>query len=283
MGDRLADKTVLLTGAAGGIGRALVRGMLDEGASVSAVDVNADGLAELAATVRGPAAERLRTAVVDIADYAACASEVEATLARFGGLHALVNNAGLGQAAIRRDHFVAPISIEEISPEMWQRFLGVNLTGPWNLTRAVVPHFRRRRHGRIVDVTTSFFTMLRGWFHPYGPSKAGLEAMAAGHAAEFEGTGITVNVVVPGGPTDTPMVPPESGLDRAALIAPTVMVAPIVWLCSDASCATTGRRFVAAHWDTRLTDADAAAGCSAPIAWPDLAQSPVWPGGRPAR
>ena len=94
---------------------------------------------------------------------------------------------------------------------MWEKFVAVNLSGAWHMTRAVVPGMKNNGWGRIITVTTSFFTMLRGKFHPYGPTKAGLEAMAAGHAQEFAGTGITVNVVVPGGPADTPMVPQSVG------------------------------------------------------------------------
>ena len=138
-----------------------------------------------------------------------------------------------------------------------------------------------QRWGRIIDVTTSFFTMLRSGFHPYGPCKAGLEAMAAGHASEFAGTGVTVNVVVPGGPADTPMVPTESGIERSALIPPEVMAPPILWLCSEAANGITGNRYVAAKWDASLPAEQAERQCRAPIAWPDLAQSPVWPGGKP--
>jgi NAD(P)-dependent dehydrogenase (short-subunit alcohol dehydrogenase family) len=159
----------------------------------------------------------------------------------------------------------------------------VNFSGAWNMTRACIGHLLAQRWGRIIDVTTSFFTMLRGGFHPYGPCKAALEAMAAGHAREFEGSGVTVNVVVPGGPADTPMVPPESGIERRDLIAPEVMAPPIVWLCSQAGDRITGNRYVAARWDVSKPPEQAERECRAPIAWPDLAQSPVWPGGRPMR
>ena len=73
--------------------------------------------------------------------------------------------------------------------------------------------------------------------------------MSAGHAAEFEGRGVTVNVVVPGGPSDTPMVPMEAGFDRSTMVPPTAMVPPILWLCSEAGGAHTGHRYIAANWD----------------------------------
>ena len=123
--------------------------------------------------------------------------------------------------------------------------------------------------------------MLRGSFHPYGPVKAGLEAMAAGHAKEFAEHGITVNVVVPGGPADTPMVPESSGFRRSDLIPPGKMAPPIVWLCSG------GGRQRHRQPLCRLEVGRDGAGCQGPgrirgadrLAGPR--PSPVWPGGTP--
>ena len=280
-GGTLKGRVAMVTGAAGGFGTVLARALLAEGASVAALDVNETGLAALGRPVTAEEGKRLLVMGTDVSDYAACERAVAATIGKLGGLHIVVNNGALGMGAIRTDHMVKLVGIREITPQAWQRFLAVNLTGAWNMTRAAIGHLLDQRWGRVVNVTTSFFTMLRGGFHPYGPSKAGLEAMAAGHAQEFAGTGVTVNVVVPGGPSDTPMVPAESGFDRKDLIPPGVMAPPILWLCSDEANGITGNRYVAAHWDTTKPPQQAAQGCSAPIAWPDLAASPVWPGGRP--
>jgi len=280
-GGMLKGRVAMVTGAAGGFGTVLARALLAEGASVAALDVNESGLAVLGRAVTAEEGKRLLVMGTDVSDYAACERAVAATIGKLGGLHIVVNNGALGMGAIRTDHMVKLVGIREITPQTWQRFLSVNLTGAWNMTRAAIGHLLDQRWGRIVNITTSFFTMLRGGFHPYGPSKAGLEAMAAGHAQEFAGTGVTVNVVVPGGPSDTPMVPAESGFDRKDLIPPGVMAPPILWLCSAAANGITGNRYVAAHWDTTKPPQQAAQGCSAPIAWPDLAASPVWPGGRP--
>lgn len=200
-----------------------------------------DALREAGAKVAGVDVEQ-----ADVSDYAACERVVQKTIEEEGGLHILVNNAALGLGAIRADHQKRVIGIEEISPQMWQRFVATNFSGAWNMTRAAIGHLRAQRWGRIINVTTSFSTMLRGGFHPYGPCKAALEAMSAGHAAEFAGSGVTVNVVLPGGPVDTPMIPPESGYDRSTLIRPEVMGPPVVWLCS---AEVTGKRLVAAHWN----------------------------------
>src|SRR3546814_6663205 len=85
--------------------------------------------------------------------------------------------------------------------------------------------------------------MLRRGYVPYGCSKAALESLSAIWAAELEGSGVTVNVVVPGGPTDTEMVTAENGLDRNALLRPSVIVPPVRCLCSAQADGVSGRRF----------------------------------------
>lgn len=283
MAGSLNGKVAVITGAAGGFGRELVRGFLEKGAKVAAFDVNDGGLKALRDDLAPQFGASLIAATCDIADYVACERAVAKAIESLGGLHILINNGALGMVAIRPDHFERLVGIDEITPEMWQRFVATNLTGAWNMTRAAIPRLRSQRWGRIINITTSFFTMLRGGFHPYGPSKAALEAMSAGHAKEFDGTGITVHVVVPGGPSDTPMVPVESGFDRKDLIPASAMVPPILYLCSDAASNLTGFRYVAKFWDTALPPERAEKQCRVPIAWPDLAQNPVWPGGKPAK
>ncbi len=274
------DKVVLVTGAAGGIGRALCRAFAAAGMRVGVCDVNAGGAMLLAAEL-GP--ERAIAIDGDVSDPEACERAVAAVFARFGALHALVNNAGLGMGIVRQDHMSKPVALEEVSVEVWHRFMDTNLSGAFHMTKAAMPRFRATGGGRIVNVTTSFFTMLRQGFYPYGVAKAGLEAWTASLAAELDGSGVTVNVVVPGGPTDTPMVPPESGYDRAALIRPAQMAPPMLYLFSDRAAGVTGRRFVAALWDPALPEDQAAYLAGAPAGWPELARNPVWPGGRPGR
>ena len=99
-------------------------------------------------------------------------------------------------------------------------------------------------------------------------------------AKEFEGTGVTVNVLIPGGPTDTRMVPASAPFARSAMIPPAAMAPPAQWLASPASDGVTGRRFVAGLWDPALPPERAAAAAGAPIAWPELTkEGRVWPAG----
>jgi NAD(P)-dependent dehydrogenase (short-subunit alcohol dehydrogenase family) len=278
MADDVSGKVALITGATGGIGRALVAAFVARGMKVGICDVDAGATKALQDKV---GAEQTLAAPADVSDAAACARAVDQVAQRFGGLHVLVNNAGLGLGLVRADHMERPVQIEDISVEMWHRFFAVNTAGAFHMCKAAVPRFRAQRWGRIINVTTSMFTMLRGGFSPYGPAKAALEAWSAGLSKELADTGITVNVVVPGGVTDTPMVPTASFPDRAALIRPDCMAPPMLHLISDAGATITGLRFVAAHWDPAVPPAEAIKRAGAPIGWPDLAQNPVWPGGRP--
>ena len=134
----------------------------------------------------------------------------------------------------------------------------------------------RQGWGRIVNVTTSLGTMIGAGFPTYGPSKAALEALSAIMAKDLDGTGVTVNVLVPGGITNTPMVS-ESGLGRAKMIQPEVMAPPLVWLISNAAGEVTSRRFLAVHWDIGLPPEEAAEKAGAPVAWTSIATMPITP------
>jgi 3-oxoacyl-[acyl-carrier protein] reductase len=145
------------------------------------------------------------------------------------------------------------------------------------LSRALVHDMMRQHWGRIVNITTSLGTMIREGSPTYGPSKAALEAFSAIMAKDLAGTGVTVNVLVPGGVTNTSMVPLEAGYDRAEMIQPAVMAPPLNWLVSDAAAGVTGRRFLAVHWDASLPPEEAAAKAGDPVAWTDIATMPIEP------
>ena len=119
--------------------------------------------------------------------------------------------------------------------------------------------------------------MLNAGNPTYGPSKAALEALSAIMAKDLDDTGVTVNVLVPGGVTNTPMIADEAGFDRTTLIQPDVMVPPLLWLVSDAAAQTTGRRFLGVQWDAALPPEQAAERAGAPVAWTSIATMPITP------
>jgi NAD(P)-dependent dehydrogenase (short-subunit alcohol dehydrogenase family) len=272
-----SQRVAIVTGAAGGIGRAMVQGLLSAGIRVAGVDRDREPLEALTASAReqGKAAELL-TIATDLTDDSAADAITKATRGKFGRIDILVNNAGIGPGAIRPDSWQRPLKFWEITPDQWRRFVAVHTTAPLTLTNAVVPEMMRQRWGRIINVTTSLGTMLNAGSPTYGPSKAALEALSAIMAKDLDGTGLTVNVLVPGGMTNTPMVS-ESGYDRAKMIQPEVMVPPLLWLVSDAAVNVTGRRFLGVHWDTALPPEQAAEKAGAPVAWTSIATMPITP------
>ena len=268
-------KTAIVTGAASGIGRAMTLGLLRNGVDVAAVDRDAANLAALAATVHDTAGT-MQTIPADLSQAGSFDQIVSAVLGRFGKIDVLVNNAGIGQASIKANQRREPIRFWEITPEQWQRFLAVNATAPIMMARAVVPHMLTAGKGRIITVTTSLGTMVREGYLLYGASKAAAESAMAVLAADLKGTGVTSNVLVPGGVTNTGIVGDEAG-DRARMLQPEIMVPPLLWLISDGAASVTARRFVAMDWDTTLPQAQAAEKAGVPIAWLGIARMPVEP------
>ena len=255
----LQDKVILVTGASRGIGRAMAEGFAAARAHVvlTATRGSRERLAEVGRTIAaaGQKGEVLQL-LGDITIPEDCDEVIQETRERFGRLDALVNNAGVGMELIgprtanNRQFYNVPV-------DTWRRIVDTNINGMFLMTRAALPLFRSRRHGRIINVTTSYDTMLREGFCPYGPCKAAAEAMSVVWAKELASAGITVNSLCPGGATDTTMMPVEDWPDRSKLLRPAVMVPPAVWLASDESGGVTGMRVVAKDWDAALPPAEA--------------------------
>jgi NAD(P)-dependent dehydrogenase (short-subunit alcohol dehydrogenase family) len=272
------QRAAIVTGAAGGIGRALVKGLLGAGIRVAAVDRTRDGLAAVTAAAREQGREaNLLTIEADLGRDGAVSDIVQQARGRFGAIDILVNNAGIGQATLRPGNWQQPLRFWDITADQWRQFVAVHTTAPLLLAQALVPGMTERKWGRIVNVTTSLGTMIRSGSPTYGPSKAALEAFSAIMSKDLDGSGITVNVLVPGGVTNTPMVPLEAGFDRQDMIQPEVMAPPLVWLVSDAAGGVTGRRFLAVHWDPALPPVQAAEKAGAPVAWTSIATMPIEP------
>ena len=256
----------------------MVRGLLAAGVRVAGVDRHRQPLEALAASARRQGkADELLTIQTDLTNDSGTREITNATRDRFGRIDILVNNAGIGPGSIRPDSWQRPLKFWEITPHQWRLFVAVHTTAPLALANAVVPEMMRQRWGRIINITTSLGTMLNAGSPTYGPSKAALEALSAIMAKDLDGAGVTVNVLVPGGVTNTPMISDEAGFERAGLIQPEVMVPPLVWLVSDAAGKVTGRRFLAVHWDTGLPPEQAAEKAGAPVAWTSIATMPITP------
>ena len=274
----LDGKVAIVTGGGRGMGRVMALALLEVGARVTAMDMDADVLADVADEARKTGRkDSLLTVSGDVADEKSAAQAVTRTLDAFGRIDVLVNDAGIGQETIRRNFLKDPVKFWQVEPTAWRRIMDTNANGPYLMARAAAPHMIAQRWGRIINVTTSLDTMINGGFAPYGGSKAANEAHTAIMAQDLAGTGVTANVLVPGGPVNTRMVPAESWPDREALIQPPIMVPPLLWLASDASEGVTGRRFIAARWDPKLPPAEAAKKAGAPAAWAELGKQAIMP------
>jgi NAD(P)-dependent dehydrogenase (short-subunit alcohol dehydrogenase family) len=186
---RLDGKVAIVTGAAKGIGAAIVEACVREGARVAALDLDGAGVEALAEAQRerGADVQALRADVTRSADIGRA---LDAVIARWGRLDILVNNAG-GFAVIR--------ATEDIAEEEWQSILASNLTSVFLCSKAVLPIMKRQRYGRIVNLASVVGRAgaVRVTSH-YAAAKAGVIGFTRHLALEVGADGITVNAVAPG-------------------------------------------------------------------------------------
>jgi 3-oxoacyl-[acyl-carrier protein] reductase len=261
---------VIVTGGAGGLGRAMTLGLAKAGVRVAAAELAArrDAADELVSVARSEnLQDRIAVVDCDVTNYADCAAAVQKTVDRFGAVHGLVNNAAIGMQNIGPVQVGTRRKFYEVEAPTWCKSIETNVCGPYQMAHAIAPVLVRQGWGRIVNVTTSHFTMVMQGFSPYGPSKAALEAATVIWAKDLADTGVTVNALVPGGPANTRMIPHSEISDRSTLIQPEVMVAPICWLMSRASDGVTNRRVIAKEWNAAIAR-DTPAQVGAPAGWP---------------
>jgi NAD(P)-dependent dehydrogenase (short-subunit alcohol dehydrogenase family) len=187
---RLSGRTAIVTGGAKGIGRHYALALAAEGARVMVADI-ADG-EEVAAEIAGKhGANSVTSAVTDVSDEESVKTLVAATMARFGRIDVLVNNAAL----------FAPLQetkCTEIDAELWDRVMAVNLRGPFLMVKHVAPHMTTQGYGKIINIGSG--TAYRGipWMLHYVTSKGGIMAFTRALARELGEHGIRVNTLAPG-------------------------------------------------------------------------------------
>ena len=265
-----ANLVAIVTGGAQGLGRAMTLSLLRHGVRVTVADLPAS--APQIEELKGIAAidsllDRLFCVEADVTEFADCERVVRATIARFGSVHGLVNNAAIGMQEFGNVLVGGRKPFYELDSAEWHRAIDVNVNGPFMMAKAIAPVLVAQEWGRIVNIQTSMFTMLMDGFSPYGPSKASLESATVIWSKDLKGTGVTVNALLPGGAANTRMIPEGDIDDRSKLIQPEVMMAPIAWLMSARSNGVTGRRIIASEWPAERLNSEPAAAVGGPAGW----------------
>jgi 3-oxoacyl-[acyl-carrier protein] reductase len=234
----LSGRVALVTGACRGIGLAIARALSGQGCAVAMCDVADSDAMAVACEEVAQFGGQARAYRCDVRDSEAVGKTVDSVLADLGGLHLLINNAGVTADGV----------IWKLTDEQWCNVLSVNLAGTFKMMRAVAPVFRSQTWGRIVNISS--INALRGKFGQanYAASKAGVIGLTLSAAREFAREGITVNAIAPGFiETDMTAELPEDIVGKAReesllgrLGQPGDVASTVLFFCSDGAAHITG-------------------------------------------
>lgn len=240
---------ILVTGGTSGLGLAMASALATAGATVALTGRSGRRASSAAADLPGAVGIEM-----DVRDESSVARAVDQAWSRLGGIDMLVNNAGIGMRTVNPGFMTHPHGFWEVPVDGFRAVIETNLTGYFLVAREVTPRMLAAGGGRIVNISVSDSTMHRAGFVPYGPSRAGSESLSRIMAADLRDAGITVNLLLPGGPTVTGMLPLDTMPEGREFLEPTVMGPPIVWLASDDSVGVHDERIVAVEFEGWLRD-----------------------------
>jgi 3-oxoacyl-[acyl-carrier protein] reductase len=242
---KLKEKVAIITGGGRGMGRAIACAYAQEGARLIVTAAREVNEIQEVASLTGATALQADVTKIEDVDHV-----VQTALSTYGKIDILVNNAARGMKYVNGEFMTTPSPFWQTDPEAWRMIIDTNVNGVFLMTRTVVPIMLRQRYGRIINITINQETMRRKGFSPYGPSKAALESMSTIWSQELEATGITLNMLLPGGATHTGMIPSKFPKDRLKeLLEPEVIVPAAIYLASDDAAYVNGQRIVAIEWN----------------------------------
>lgn len=245
MGD-VTDVRVLVSGGTSGLGYAMSAALVAGGAQVVVTGRDTERTVAAAEQLGIQNQGRAVGIAMDVRHQQSVRDGVAATLEAMGGIDVLVNNAGIGMRTVNPRFMSDPQPFWTVAPDRFRDLFATNVTGYFLLARAVAPLMVKVGTGKIINVSVNEATTRRAGFFPYGPSRAATDSLSHVMAADLAGTGVTVNLLAPGGATATGMVPDDVGNDvGAGLLDPSIMGPPIRWLASSDSDGITDYRVVA--------------------------------------
>ncbi len=257
MSTDLEGYVALITGGSSGLGYEMAKQLLSEGATV-VIAARGRGRLEAAHDRLEWSGLHVHTVTMDVTDAESVEQAAKWFRERFDHLDMLVNNAGIGNNApgmegVPREHTFLDVPLRTV-----RAVVDTNLIGSYLVAKEFVPVMLKQGYGSVVYVSTSGGTMTRPGQFPYGPSKAGGEAMAWIMAQELQDSGIAVNIICPGGFTDTAMAGEgdkefflEHGLE---ILPPSVLNKTISFLASPASAGITGEKIIGKELDAWLAE-----------------------------
>lgn len=241
----LSGKYILVTGASSGLGLAMAEALLRARATVALASRPGTKLDEAVVRLRDAGYDAHKVAL-DVRSVESVEDAVRWVRETWGHIDVLVNNAGIGMRTVNPRFMVDPQPFYEVTPLGFRDVIETNLMGYFLVARGFAPLMVQQRHGKIINISMNHETMRRRGFVPYGPSRAGSESLSRIMAEDLRPYGVTVNMLLPGGATETGMIPEDMKvLLTAPLLQPDVMSEPIVFLASPQSDGITGERLVA--------------------------------------